>query len=117
MVKAKLPLSFITFLEEYGGGGVVGSEISGIESNNAELDYRGTVYGDTIMCRDQYSLPESLVVIYFSDDEVVWCLDTSRMKNEECPVVSYNVFTSKIDGELAETFHEFFVEYLELRGN
>jgi len=110
----KLPSSFRRFLESYGGGGVVGAEISGIEDNDAALESGGTVVGDTKMCRQRYDLPAHLVVIYFHDDEVCWCLDTRDSAGAECPVVSYNIFTKKIDRVIAKSFSSFMRQHLEL---
>lgn len=110
----KLPSSFRSFLANYGGGGVVGAEISGIEDNDAALEAGGTVVGDTKTCRQRYDLPSHLVVIYFHDDEVCWCLDTGNSADTECPVVSYNIFTKKIDRVIAETFSSFMQQHLEL---
>lgn len=109
-----LPGSFRSFMESYGGGGVIGAEISGIEDNNAELESGGTVVGDTKTCRNRYHLPTHLVVIYFHDDEVCWCLDTNENVDGECSVVSYNIFTRKVDRVIAKDFPSFMQQYLEL---
>jgi hypothetical protein len=110
------PDSFRRFLSACGGGGVAGDEISGIESDDASREYKGTVLGDTLYCREQFSLAQYLVVIYFSEDEVVWCLDTSASsegEEGECPVVSFNVHTGSIS-KLADTFERFLDEYAGL---
>jgi len=111
---SRLPDSFKRFLKSYGGGGVVGAEISGIEGNNAANDSGGTVLGDTKDSRQRYKLPPHLVVIYYHDDEVCWCLDTSRMSNNECPVVSYNIFKKEVDKEIESDFSTFFKKHLSL---
>ncbi len=116
LLKLSFPKSFKDFLQAYGGGGVVDAEISGIEDNDASLDYGGTVYGDTLVAREDYDLPDGLAVIFFRDDEICWCLDTRSVGLDvECPVVSYNLFDRKIDNIIAGDFNEFFREYLELR--
>lgn len=79
----RLPKSFRDFLRDYGGGGVVGAEISGIEAGNANLERGGTVLGDTLSCRTRFQLPTGLVVIYFHDDEVVWCLDCREPERDD----------------------------------
>jgi hypothetical protein len=112
-----LPSSFRRFVESYGGGGVIGAEISGIEDNDAELESSGTVVGDTKTCRDRYDLPAHLVVIYFHDDEVCWCLDTSESVDGECPVVSYNIFSRKVDRVIAKDFSSFMQQHLGLYAN
>ena len=116
LLHVALPASFKRFLKDYGGGGVVSAEVSGIEDNDAENDSGGTVVGDTKECRARYGLPDHLVVIYFHDEEVCWCLDTSTFANNECPVVSYNVFTRKVDRQIAPDFASFMRQHLALYG-
>ncbi|WP_338325987.1 SMI1/KNR4 family protein [Aeromonas salmonicida] len=88
-----LPEDFKFFLRKTGGGGVVEQEISGIEDNDALAEFGGTVYYDTMYCRSEYSLPDSLAVTYFKDDEICWCLNTSPDGFGE--VISYDVFLKK----------------------
>ena len=116
LLKAKLSRSFKKFLRDYGGGGVVENEISGIENNDATLKTGGTVLGDTLECRKDFNLPNYLVVVFYQYKELAWCLDSSKMdKNNECPIVSYDLFSKKITNNIADNFELFFKEYLELR--
>ncbi|MBS9426323.1 SMI1/KNR4 family protein [Photorhabdus caribbeanensis] len=110
---AKLPEDFKIFLNKVGGGGVVDQELSGIENNDALIDYGGNIYYDTIYCRSEFSLPEKLVVIYFYDDDICWYIDTSESNFGK--VVNYNLFDRKVDGILSSNFTEFFEEYVKLR--
>ncbi|WP_447957865.1 SMI1/KNR4 family protein [Vreelandella sp. EE7] len=114
LLSAPFPSSFKNFLEIYGGGGVVSAEISGIEDGDVENEFGGTVLFDTKECRELYNLPAHLIVIYYHDDEVCWCLDTSRYAKNECPVVSYNLFTKKIDRDIASDFGSFIEQHLLL---
>jgi len=114
LLGTKLPVSFRRFLEDYGGGGVVSAEISGIQNDDASDVSGGTVLGDTATCRERFDLPSHLVVIYFQDDEVCWCLDVSESGVQESPVVSYNVFTGKVDGAIASNFRNFMRQHLAL---
>lgn len=114
LLQVRLPNSFRLFLLDYGGGGVIGQEISGVEDCNAIIDTRGTVYGDTLMCRDELELPVHLVVIYLGDDYVVLCLDTSAYVGDECSVVSFNVTTKSVH-YLFPTFSSFLNDYLVRR--
>lgn len=116
LLDSKLPISFKMFLAQYGGGGFDDADalIGGIEDNNPTLERRGTVYGDTLLCRTDFALPENLVVIYLSTEDVVWCLDVSQLDGGECPVVAFDVF-SKTTTPLAPTFNDFLAEYLTLR--
>lgn len=117
MLGAALPQSFRRFLEEYGGGGGVSAEISGIENNDAANASGGTVLGATFACRERYGLPGNLVVIYFHVDEVCWCLDTAHYYGDECPVVSYNIFSRKLDRTIATDFASFIRQHLQLYSN
>ncbi|OEE64735.1 hypothetical protein A1OS_15815 [Enterovibrio norvegicus] len=112
LLKAKLPTVFKEFLQTLGGGGVADSEISGIEDNNATLDFGGTVYGDTLCAREDFDLPEHLVVIFYKDDEICWCIDTCS-SNEQ--IVSYDVFKQKVGPTIANDFGEFFSDYVSRR--
>lgn len=114
LLDSRLPASLKSFLANYGGGGVVEEEVSGIEDDDPTLAHRGTVYGDTLLCREDFALPENLIVVYLGADDVVWCLDVAQFKGVECPVVAFDVF-SKTTKPLASTFNDFLVEYLRLR--
>ena len=116
LLGSRLPVSFKNFLTKYGGGGFDDADalICGIEDDDSTLEHRGTVYGDTLLCREDYSLPENLVVIYLGANDVVWCLDVSQFDGDECPVVAFDVF-SKSTKPLAPTFNDFLAEYLTLR--
>ena len=115
LLNIKLPHSYRRFLCEFGGGGVVDSDISGIEDGNGALDNGGTIYGDTLQCREDYNLPNHLAVFFYREDEICWCFDTDRMVNMECPLVSYNLFKRKVENDISSSFEEFFTQYLELR--
>lgn len=114
LLGVRLPHSFREFLREYGGGGEIGQEISGIEGGDPANDNRGTVNGDTLRCRQDYGLPAQYTVVYFTEDDIVWCLDTSSFVDDECPVVAYDVF-NKSTLQLFSTFGDFFEDYLTKR--
>lgn len=114
LLNTRLPVSFRRFLEEFGGGGFVEADISGIQDDNPSLDYRGTVFGDTSRCREEFDLPKNLIVIYLGADDVVWCLESSVESEGESPVVSFDVYDSSVT-PLVPSFENFFVEYLRLR--
>ncbi len=110
----RLPTSFKSFLAKYGGGGIVEEEVSGIEADDPPLKHRGTVYNDTLLCREEYASPKHLIGVYLGDDDVVWCLDARELVDDEYPVVSFDVFSKKTI-PLAPSFAEFLAEYLRLR--
>ena len=110
-----LPPSFRRFLGEYGGGGVVGEWVSGIYDDQPLLANEGSVFGDTKRWRERHALPPKLVAIYTQDDEVCWCLDTAKVtKNGENPVVSFDLSDPSHTTPIADSFADFFKEYLEM---
>jgi len=114
LLNAVLPDSYKRFLSEYGGGGIVAADISGIEGDDATLMNGGTALADTLECRARFNLPVGLVVIYFHDDEVCWCLDLTETVDGECPVVSFDVFRGRIDRRISDDFSSFMRQYFAL---
>ncbi|WP_170105022.1 SMI1/KNR4 family protein [Desmospora activa] len=80
-----LPNSYQWFLKHFGHGGIAGVEILGTTAMGVYPVINATIY-----CR-RYNLPPSFVLIE-NVDEWVNCLDTARMNNGECPVVSWDRF-------------------------
>jgi len=107
-----LPRAFKEFLLVTGGGGILGQEISGIESDDPLLNHRGTIWGDTLTNRAEFFLPSELIVIYFSE-EVVWCLDIDHPKVS--PVVSFDIFKCRKERILAADFTDFLSMYASTR--
>lgn len=116
LLESRLPLSFRRFLEKYGGGGFDNEDefIGGIEDDDPTLEHRGTVWGDTLLCREDDNLPGNLIVIYLGTDDTVWCLDINQFNGDECPVVAFDVFSKTIK-PLSPNFNDFLAEYLTLR--
>ena len=54
------------------------------------------------------------VAVTFLNIEVCWCLDTSESVDGECPVVSYNIFSRKVDRTIANDFSFFMRQHLGL---
>lgn len=77
-----LPESYKWFLKEYGTGGVFGVEIFG-----GGLRETPTCVRETEEWR-KYGLPKDFVVIQ-NYGGGVYCLDTSRFNNNECPVIDW----------------------------
>ncbi|MCO7627322.1 SMI1/KNR4 family protein [Pseudomonas fluorescens] len=109
----KLPEDFVDFLSVCGGGGAAGSEICGIENNDATLDNGGTVNYSTVYCRSEFELPSNFAVIYLKDDEVCWVIDCGPTGNGQ--IISYDLFKKKPSKKIADNFYSFFKEYVELR--
>jgi hypothetical protein len=112
----KLPESYRDFLSRYGAGGTVGSWIAGIYGNNPLMSNDGYAYGETTRIREEYGLPDGLLVVQSSAPEFVWCLDMRQTKgNAESPVVAVDVLNGFKTEPIARTFGDFFREYLEVR--
>lgn len=101
----ELPESYKWFLTTYGSGGLFGVNILGVAKSN-----RATVSVNTKKYRD-LGMEKDLVVIEDAG-EYVYCLYTSRMENNECPVIAWNRPDGMDDFNTAKNFHEFFSQRL-----
>lgn len=113
LLKLQMPADLVAFLLTCGGGGVVQSEIAGIEDNDATLCNGGSLLYATTYCRSEFGLPEHLAVIYLRDDEVCWAVDCSAQGLGR--VLSYSLFQRKIERVLNPSFSLFFQDYVNLR--
>jgi antitoxin YobK len=104
-LKVKFPESYKWFLNNYGSGGLYGIDISRVAKSNIS-----TVVIETESYRD-LGLNDNLVVIE-DVDEFAYCLDTSKMENNECPVVAWNKQGGLDDFNTAENFYEFLLQRL-----
>ncbi|MED4401582.1 SMI1/KNR4 family protein [Metabacillus fastidiosus] len=102
MLHVKLPESYKWFLREYGTGGIVGIEILG-----GGLREVPTCVRETEEWR-KYGLPPDLVVIQ-NYGVGVYCLDTSRLVNNECPVIDWERDDEGAINEY-ENFYTFLIE-------
>ncbi|WP_213421202.1 SMI1/KNR4 family protein [Bhargavaea massiliensis] len=100
-----LPKSYKWFLANYGSGGLFGVAILGVAKSNI-----ATVVNATKSYRE-IGMNNALVVIE-DIGEYAYCLDTSRMKHDECPVIAWNRQGGPDDYDIAETFYEFMSERL-----
>ena len=82
-LNVNFPESYKNFLRKYGYGAAYGREVLG--SGKSEVP---SVVAETLRFR-KLGLPEQYVVIQ-NCDEWIYCLDTDNMKNEECPVISWD---------------------------
>ncbi|MBG9548793.1 SMI1/KNR4 family protein [Cytobacillus firmus] len=105
ILKLKLPESYKWFLYNYGSGGLYGVDILGVAKHNI-----ATVVAETESYRD-LGMSENLIVIE-DIDEYAYCLDTSNMENNECPVIAWNKQGGLDDYNTAENFYEFFSQRL-----
>lgn len=105
-LEVKLPESYKLFLKELGGGGVSGVEFIG--NGLGEIPY---CVKSTMGWRP-YGLPASLVVVEDEGDDWIYCLDTSRLREGECPVVDWEQGEG-IGKKYYETFLDFFKARIE----
>ena len=104
-LKLKLPESYKWFLNNYGSGGLYGVDILGVAKSNI-----ATVVIETESYRD-LGVSENLIVIE-DIDEYAYCLDTSNMVNNECPVIAWNKQGGLDDYNTAGNFFEFLSQRL-----
>ncbi|AIF44500.1 SMI1/KNR4 family protein [Virgibacillus sp. SK37] len=102
----KLPESYKWFLSNYGSGGLFGVDILGIAKSNI-----ATVIIETESYRN-LGINDNLVVIE-DIDEYAYCLDTSKMASNECPVIAWDKQTGLDDYNTAENFYEFLYQRLQ----
>lgn len=100
-----LPESYKWFLRKYGSGGIFSIDILGYDFVGA------SVVETTKEYKKYYGLSDGIVVIV-DVDAFAYCLDTNKMNNGECPVISWDVDSESYDSEEASNFLEFFWEYL-----
>ncbi len=100
-----LPESYKWFLRKYGSGGIFSIDILGYDFAGA------SVVETTNNYKKYYGLIDGIIVIV-DVDAFAYCLDTNKMSNGECPVISWDVDSSSYDSEEATNFLEFFWNYL-----
>lgn len=81
-VAVTIPASYRDFLMTFGGGGAGEAYISGVFGDEPEDEGFGTIVGDTFRLRELLDLPGHLLVVRSGDDEVPWCLDTTKSVTE-----------------------------------
>lgn len=104
----EFPESYQAFLADFGGGDAGGEFILGITDEEMESAVKATQEERSV------GLPEQFVIIAFWED-VLHCLDTGRMENGECPVVTVTD-DYKISETVAGSFGEFLYDYLNEDG-
>ncbi|MGG0788777.1 SMI1/KNR4 family protein [Peribacillus simplex] len=105
-LQVSLPESYKWFLKNYGSGGSFGIDIIGYDLVGA------SVVAATKDHQMYYGLIDGLVVIE-DIDEFAYCLDTNKMKNGECPVITWDN-QEGYGRMLADNFLDYFIERLEL---
>jgi hypothetical protein len=106
----KLPHSYRDFLSRFGAASIYDSTVSGIWENNALGRGTGWLYGDTVRFRNEYDLPDHLLVIQ-PDSEAPYCFDTlSPDKRGEFPIVCFELH-SRNAKKIADGFERWFLQW------
>ncbi|MDQ0882391.1 SMI1/KNR4 family protein [Peribacillus sp. V2I11] len=105
-LQVPLPESYKWFIKNYGSGGSFGIDIIGYDLVGA------SVVAATKDHQKYYGLIEGLVVIE-DIDEFAYCLDTNKMKNGECPVITWDN-QEGYGRTLADNFLDYFIDRLKL---
>ncbi len=105
------PESYRSFLMEFGAGDIGGEVVFGLiakEHENSDMDMMKIT-----QVEHDYKMPKYMAVIFYNSfDDCLYCLDTSQMKEGECPVV--RVSSDYEDVEIvAESFGEFLLDLVE----
>ncbi|WP_019240867.1 MULTISPECIES: SMI1/KNR4 family protein [Bacillus] len=104
-LELELPESYKWFLTNYGSGGLFGVDILGVAKSNI-----ASVVIETKSYRD-LGMDRNLVVIE-DIGEYAYCLATSNMENNECPVIAWNRQGGLDDYNTANDFYEFLSQRL-----
>lgn len=89
LIEVELPNSFLAFLNKYGWGGVEYIELFGLGDDVPDhLNLVAVVNSERNEMNPR--LPKSFIPVLNDGFGNLYCLDTSAMKEGECPVVFWN---------------------------
>lgn len=116
LLKIKFPKEYKNYISECGFIAFGDSILLGLDFEG-ENDERGTVLGDTLFAREEFSLDKEFVVIEYEDYENLYALKcSSDVELDDSPVFSFEIDYNnqltkpvKISDSFKEHFH-FFVE-------
>lgn len=101
----QFPRSYRAFLIEFGSMAICDSTISGIIDGEPWGDGRGWLYYDTLLYRNEWDLPQELLIIQ-PDEEAPYCLDISNPSvSGEFPIVCYELH-AKCVRQIAADFED-----------
>lgn len=110
----KFPITYRMFLAEYGAGNFGSQEIYGVfRKDTLKSGIPDTVWL-TLRSRADGHFPHSLVVLYDLGDGSYYCLDTSMMRDGECPVKIFmpGLDTAISKDEVFPDFGDFFLDVI-----
>ena len=119
----KFPLSYKEFLQNIGSGGVNGAAMYGLGNKNLYI----SVVEKTEEIRQKYGLKkEYIAVTNIGTRWAKWiiCLDTTRMYEDECPIVKFEInkgeyreykknFNHLLDSDLKHIYHKSIIANME----
>jgi SMI1-KNR4 cell-wall len=108
----KFPLDYQRFLKEVGWVVVDNSYFFGVGTNAGAIDGEGSVVRMTECARATWRLPHEYVVVYSSDDVVLWCFD-GRETTGVREIVAYDTRKKCVTGRVASSFWCAISEYLQ----
>ncbi len=99
----KFPVSYRKFLEKFGEGCIGNRFIFGIDAKNIEISY------NNYKAWNEKGKPLNLFPIYYRG--TLGCLDLSKMKDGECPIIPWSPFCKS--SVKAKNFKEYLDEIVE----
>ncbi|SMO63794.1 SMI1/KNR4 family protein [Melghirimyces algeriensis] len=109
MLEVTLPEDYKWFVRNFGHGGIAGIEILGVAKSEIPTCVRYT------QKYREYGLPHSFVVIE-NCNEWIYCLDTSKMNNGECPVIDWDRL-GNVGIQQYKNFYKFLLDELTEAAN
>ncbi len=101
------PESYKAFLSNFGGGSAGGKIIFGITGNDED-----DLMIATQMARSAGLSDKFIIISYIQGD--MYCLDTSKMQDGECPVVRLSE-DYEVTDTVSKSFGQFLYDYLSAR--
>ena len=105
LLNINFPENFREFVSQVGWLELDNSYFFGIPRR---LTDEGNVVRMTQFARIEWGLPENYIVVYLSEDEVLWCMEENNNK-----VFAYDVNERNFVGIVANSFEEALVDYIE----
>lgn len=102
------PEEYRNFLKSFGWLEIYNNYFFGLPNNPLGA---GSAIAMTIYARKHWALPSEYIVVYSSEDQVLWCLNC---QSAEGKVISYNSETKKIETIVAPNLERLLMDYLEL---
>ena len=117
VLELKFSKIYLEFIKNYGAGNYGSEEILGVIDEDFEESSVPDGVWYTLTEREEVKLPKNLLVIYETGSDEIFCLDHSKLNDEEEPaVVSYLPGTDNKNQKyekIAEDFGDFLLELVD----